>query len=507
MQNDSPTSERPARSAHRPDTRETGLFLVACVLAILPLWIVTYPPLVDLPQHAAQIELLRTWDDPACFAPGELDRTLLTPYALGPLLGWALATWFPVLVAVKILLSLTVLATVLAFRRLVHRVDGPAEWCFLGLLVAWSPAMQWGLLPFVVAVPIALLTLDLAIRQLDVPTVGRAVSLVLLSLVLLIAHGLALVLTIMATLGIAAGRASSLRHAAVALASWLPVVPVGWLWVTGLRDGSGAHRDNPVFETRIFELFSWLVGADDRWPWVLAGAAVFVCAFAGRRLGSSPRQWLVLLAFVLLVLFAPSNFMGTGLIAERMMVFAFPLLVVLSTTPAQSTGWWQQLGRRRRHLLPLLTVALLSTSILRAALFERESADFRRVLESAEPGHRAMSLVFDPTSRWAWYEPYMHFPQWYSLSGGCMVEMSFASYFAPMVRFEDAKTRPLQPGFEWTPENFHWEGHDGDRYRYFFLRSLSGERPESLRDDGRTRIVGESGAWTLLERAEASSLP
>ena len=51
--------------------------------AVAPLWIGELPPLSDLPQHAAQVSILRHWNDPACGYPALYEVRWLDPYGLG----------------------------------------------------------------------------------------------------------------------------------------------------------------------------------------------------------------------------------------------------------------------------------------------------------------------------------------------------------------------------------------------------------------------------------------
>ena len=59
------------------------LFLVAIALALVPLWLVETLPLADLPQHAAQIAMLRDFES----SPHGYDEVFVlnwvTPYLLG----------------------------------------------------------------------------------------------------------------------------------------------------------------------------------------------------------------------------------------------------------------------------------------------------------------------------------------------------------------------------------------------------------------------------------------
>lgn len=89
---------------------ERALLYIFVLAAALSVWAARYPPLGDLPQHAAQVtlalDLLRgesRWADIVTF-------NFFTPYLIGYGLIALLAQVFPIATAVKLVLSLSVLA-------------------------------------------------------------------------------------------------------------------------------------------------------------------------------------------------------------------------------------------------------------------------------------------------------------------------------------------------------------------------------------------------------------
>src|SRR5208282_118074 len=63
--------------------REMIILVIASVLATIPVWIASYPPMSDLPQHAAQVALLRNLHDPNFHFAGLFELNWFTPYLFG----------------------------------------------------------------------------------------------------------------------------------------------------------------------------------------------------------------------------------------------------------------------------------------------------------------------------------------------------------------------------------------------------------------------------------------
>ena len=71
--------------------RDWLILLAASLLATIPVWIPTFPPMTDLPQHGAQIALLRQMLHPQQFAfAGDFDLNWFTPYLFGYMLALSL---------------------------------------------------------------------------------------------------------------------------------------------------------------------------------------------------------------------------------------------------------------------------------------------------------------------------------------------------------------------------------------------------------------------------------
>src|SRR5262245_61688328 len=135
------------------------LFVVAVALSIIPLWVGRYLPLVDLPQHAAQVTALRElWSGNQSLAE-IFQVNWFTPYLFGYLLLYALSGVLPITVAVKLMVSVSVAAVPFLTGRLLRAVGADEGLKWAAIPCSFGFAFYWGFLNFVVAVPLALLFL------------------------------------------------------------------------------------------------------------------------------------------------------------------------------------------------------------------------------------------------------------------------------------------------------------------------------------------------------------
>src|ERR1044072_267996 len=90
--------------------RNERLFVAVVVLSFAPLWIGSYLPMVDMPQHAAQITALREmWRGTDMFTQ-LFEINWFTPYLLGYMLLAALDAVLPMTVATQVLITGSLLA-------------------------------------------------------------------------------------------------------------------------------------------------------------------------------------------------------------------------------------------------------------------------------------------------------------------------------------------------------------------------------------------------------------
>ncbi len=156
----SPPVSTPATSNTFVSTLSLGndrLFIAVVLLSVAPLWIGSYLPMVDMPQHAAQITALRElWQGNESFTR-LFEINWFTPYLLGYLVLAGLAMVLPITFASQLLVSASLVALPLLTGRLLRTAGADERWKWLAIPCSFSFAFYWGFLSFIVAAPLALL--------------------------------------------------------------------------------------------------------------------------------------------------------------------------------------------------------------------------------------------------------------------------------------------------------------------------------------------------------------
>jgi len=469
--------------------------LCACASLAL-IWGPKYLPMTDLPQHAAQIAVWRDYWDPRFGYSEVFERQYFTPYLLGYSIARAFAGVTDALVAVKVTITLAVLALPLSLLRLTRAAGVDGWWSIIGFALAFGYSFTWGLLNYLVAIPLGILLLAYALEYAADATRRRAVVVGVATVVLFLAHGLVFALC--------AGGAALM----VAAKGWrrlLPFVPaivLGAGWTLFAQRVERAAPMPIVYEyspMRLVRLPGLLVGLAQDNLALAVGALLVVLMFAGGLRPLRDRARLLPLAFFFLVYLAlPRDVFDTSLLYTRVAVFLVPFLIVASAERASVI---------RPQLLHVAVTALvlgwLSLSGLRFAVFDSEARAFDPLLAKMEPGKRVRGLIFARASMgYGESSPFLHFPAWYQALKGGQMDYTFGHTKTALIHYRPGKRPYKNTDRPFWPHLFN-PATEAAEYDYFVVHAenavghgIFSRAPVPIAFGGR------SGNWWLYRRLE-----
>ncbi len=487
----------------KASSKDDNLFLIAFSLlsgvSLVPIWVCEYLPMVDLPQHAAQLSIALRWHDPALGYPDIFDFNWQAAQQFTFLVIRLLSTLFPLMISIKVFLSLLVLLLPLSCLHLLKQTKTNRWVSLLSFPCAFNFSFYWGFIAFLTAIPIAILSITLVHNYCRAPTRWASIRLALACHVLFLTHPLVFGFSGLISALVVLTQPLGFRTRIQMLLPLVLALPVPLLWLTLVaREGGGTVSDVwSLGPFRIREFFALIPGLGSPIPGIICLLLPFVC---GYRLRSEWSRRIPLVVTGAVFMLAPATIFGTAAIYRRFAVFAIPLL--LYALKQERAGPFR---RRTRVLFPvfsLVWVMIVSSNVLS---FHLESRPFDRILESMEPGKKVLSLTFDKYSEFMVFPAYLHFPVWYQVKKGGVVDFSFAEFFPNRFRY---KTRPVS-GFSGPvlrhgtfPQDFVWSENATD-YDYFLLRT-AGEESSVARifGEGRNQVSLKThvGKWWLFER-------
>jgi hypothetical protein len=464
---------------------------IAAVLAIAAIWLPVFPPMTDVPQHAAQMSIIANYSDPAFGFRDRFHLDFLTPYLLTYLVGAALTAAFNALIAVKILTTVAVAGTATSVHWLT-RVHGRDPWlALLAWPLAFSASFYWGFLPFMCSLPLGIAAVAASTNLRQHGSVRLAALTTALVTVTAITHPLT-GLFVCGLIGITALWPLN-RSAFVRL---LPVVPAAVLlisWGVAIAATEASARSPFLIDrTQPWRLLQ--VPLSVLWWGADPLASVFgsvVCASIAIALWFGWRQrtsfWiaavppgLALVAYLIL----PEPTFGTYVVYPRFAAVALLLAIPVGSAPRSPAF---------RAVIAICAIGWLAVVAYRMEAFGDEADEFAAVIAHIPPNRRIAALVHEPASKAAPAYPYWHFPAWYQAAKGGAIPYSIADHHAVVARSLSHESDPSA----WDANTVSSRGLvEAD---YIVVRT--GDSRASPRLPDGARLVLKRRFWSLWQRA------
>ncbi len=492
------------------------LLAVVAAWAAVPLWVVDHPAIQDLPQHMAAVRVLADYGDPdlafAQYFTIDLTRTQYLAYYLAAiLLSWP----FGVLVANKLLITVSIVGTPYAMRSLLRSLGGDDRLALLVIALTWNAHLILGFMNFVAAIPLALWGLSLAVRERSEPSRRRSIALSIIALVCFYTHvvpfaflalGAGLV-AIGGDLRASAKRLLPLAPALLAALVWTQLSPAGESTMSAAA-GGGA-RGNAVFVPALQawnEIPMWLTDVlndDLDGELLVAFIVVLLLAAVGARASAGPRSELPLGANVkrrlgalaplaaALYFVTPASYDWIWPINAR-----FPLLALMFAIVA--------LPRQRGVLGAIVLSAAVAISVVSAAdvrrvfiaFDEEEVGALDEAIAVMPHGARVAGLIFDRGSQYVKFSPFIHAVAWAQAQNGGAVMFTFADFpVSPFVFRDDRRPPRVEPRWEWMPERVN-PAVDLEWYDYVLVRG----GPGRIATQDVFERVFMDGRWSVWRR-------
>ncbi|HNW35506.1 MAG TPA: hypothetical protein PKM25_11275, partial [Candidatus Ozemobacteraceae bacterium] len=416
-----------APDSTRQDRWFWGIFICCSLLTILAMYQAEYPPMVDLPQHAAQIALWKEFGNPALDIGSQYEVNWFTPYVLAYGLTILLTSFLSVLESLRLVIIVSLIAFPLSLVFL-FRATGQNQWLsLLGFSLAFGTSFYWGFFNFLVALPIGMLFLA---QVFSTPERLRFRDFLILSgygIAAFFGHMYVWMFNCGLLLPCIAIRTRSLRSVLIAAASILPSATLMLLWMPRFLHGEGQFvSTGPAFEfpgmTDIsIRLMQLSLHCFVHLSMFLRIAVCFLLLliFISVRLRPHARiefhiPWIV---SALGYLFMPIKFHGVELVASRFSVF-FHATFLMAWHPDPSPV---PNGRRWRPLLAILVLFWLCVVNWQFHHFAKEESGFDEAVSGTAPGKKVLGLIFQSWSRFVPGSPFLHFAAWNQVYKGGMI--------------------------------------------------------------------------------------
>lgn len=488
------------------DLRYWRLLWAFALLILITAIATPYLPMADLPQHAAQVGMLRHFSHYSA----EYEINWFTPYLLGYGITYGLSFILGVTLAIRVVVGLALGAFVLTSAALVKEAGGRPSWALLAVPTVFGFCFDWGFLNYLVGAPVLLATLTMLLRwsKLQGLTGLQVLALVALGHVLLLSHVLIYALSGLLAILIFLSNGPSLLRRILRVAYLGAATPTALWWLTRTQDIDPQVREAVRFGlswSRLGFLGSDMVGLEAGTVYATLGwLAITLPWFQGARFAKPFYRWAPLVLVLGIFLLGPTRAFGTHFVANRFSLFVVPFyLFALNASPD---------GTRNERAAPPALMAMFATLAFSfwardAHRFTLESRSYGAVSSRIEARKKALYLPFTTITPFSSGPAYLHFGSYYTAEKQGDVDFNFAQFFPQMVRIKHAGSRPIGAAFSFAPGKFDWQTHRGDNYDYFIVRAHVDVAPIILKNaPGRTleKLV-QHGPWWLFQKRVGSS--
>lgn len=485
------------------DRFQHRLFLLACVASTAILFIADFPPMVDLPQHAAQIVMIKAMLSGQFAFANLFELQVLTPYWLGYSIVLALSCLVDTVLAIKLTVALAMAAFPISADRFLRAQNGYAGWSWLFIPTAYGFAFEWGLLNFLIAIPPGFFFLARISRLGATCTTKDLLWIAAWCHLLFFAHVLVLVLFLL--MAVLIRHAPDPREWFKRILPFFSVAPLFAVWfVLKILGGADTQGSGPwsLGLHRFIELLPNMVALPPASGSIIPAMAVCAAALLGHRLNFSVPKTGPFLVYVLWMLLGPNFLFGTYFVYNRFTHIGLPLLLLAATPSKPDSGITHPLAKKFQYgLIAVLSLALYGHHFAKARAYADESAQFSGMIARIPADQRVLGMVFSPYSAFYTAPVYLHYPVWNQVRNGGVTDFNFAYFFPQVVRYKMDQRPPADPDFVWNPGTFDWNAFRPFNYRYYLVKNpvdLAGP----LFPAHAVKLVHQSADWWLYQHAD-----
>ena len=479
------------------DRSKERLLLAAfcCFLAAAPFLLVQFPPITDLPQHAAQIRLFSE-------ALGQPDSPYriqwLTPYSLVyGVLGSAWAIFGPE-DAGRLGMFFIALLWIIMLHLLAARLRRPPLAAALASLLFFGHILYWGFYQFAFGWTLFLGWVMLSHVRFK-NRVGETASFFFASAILYFTHVLWLFIAVGWLAAQHLIRKSPWKSLAARLVGVFPFILLAFLWYPSLAEYG--FRSKTVWSTIPFERLSpiWIVdasfgGLKGTVEYVFFGLFIAWLVFGwrnnrGRFRTHTDRGLLFFgLIFLLLALVLPDLYTNTTRFSQRWVPPALAFLLLAFPRP-----------RLKKSILTAIAAAAIASFFLITSLswvaFEKsEMAGLEESLSKLPDRPRVVGLSYIKNSAIVRGRPFIQVFAYSQVYRGGELNFSFADFGPSLVVYRQRRRLPWTSGLEWYPERTK----KGDLlYFDYALINAAEEAHQKIAMETYIRPLTRTGRWRL----------
>lgn len=449
-------------------------FLAITCLSFVFIFLPSYPMMIDMPQHVAQLEVMKELIFSSdTYLGGFLEINWITTYLVGYLLALPLAFLLSSLLAIKITLLIAFICFIFFSKKLIEFFGADERFLMLVALSFFGISWVFGLFSFLTSVPIGLAYLVYTLKYFESGKGFRAI--LVFATLLFFAHGLTFPFFVSMAFfvcfikyGLFYDRARVIFIVLNLIFATLWLVYFLYTKNTSITLGSASGFSYGDYIKRFVQILYSPFGATDK-LWLPAISLFTVAApfILGMRPSKAHYKYIPFV-WVLLVWFAaPLTAEATTLLFNRWSILMVVFYLLIFEKCSKPNGALYFSG------LTFVFSVFAIQQCVAAIGFNREIRGFNNAIASIRPEQKIASLMLDSDSDAAHMRMiYAHFGMYYQYLRHGLADPSFSVSVAPPVRYKNYFRPTFNEAYSWKEfEKNNISSVDFCSYDFLLFRS------------------------------------
>ncbi|MFW1857065.1 hypothetical protein [Acinetobacter defluvii] len=414
----------------------------------------SYLPLIDLPQHAAQVATLDDLLKGQSIWSGLVELNFNTPYLIGYLSWLGLMQFSDIVVSSRILVALIFLLFI--FSSILLKNTLHTSW-----LVPWIAipsffgfCYEWGFLTYLLAISIGIIFFVQNIKWSKKPNLKQCIMVIILGVLLFYSHILSYLFFCLLSFVFVFYNLESKKNI-------LKILPIYFIFfcliIFYLKQGDSLSAQYTYGVKVMYHSIGEKIMYLFIYPWSMLNKSlmyislILLCIplLMGYVFSKKIEKYIPLVVFIFIWFALPHFMSNTYFIYERYSILFF--IFYFSVFEKQHNF---QYSRYASYIFLVLINYLMLEDYKNIFLAKKETSDFATIVEKLPDNQRVLGLMFEPSSM-SVSTPftYVHFGSWYQAQKNGWSDFNFAWFHPQIVRYKPDTVPEVKPGFEWAPQN------------------------------------------------------
>lgn len=427
------------------------IFLVVMALTVLVIINGSYLPMVDLPQHAAQVSALDLMIKDESPWANLIELNFKTPYLVGYFSWLILYQFFDIVFSSRILVSSIFIFFIFSFNSLRKELGASPIVTWIAVPSFFGFSYEWGFITFLLAVAIGNFFFLYNIKWAENRKPKNAIIVTILGLVLFFSHILSFLFFCLLSFIYFCVVLKRIKIFFYFLPSYFffASLIVFYLNQKDSLVGKYDYGINIKFHNLAERIDNLLT-----YPWGMAGDYTVISLLLlilpfmmGFKFSKIINRYVPIFVFALTWLLLPHFFNNTYFIYERYSILFFGFYYIIFE-PRENFKYQKIFT----FFLLIPVLFFLSQDYKSILIAKKENQDFEKLIEILPGKKRVLGLIFEPTSLTIGIPfTYVHFGSWYQAQKAGWSDFNFAWFHPQVVRYIPSMVPEVRPGFEWMP--------------------------------------------------------